>query len=504
MKQGLLFLGWIIISATSQAQNSLDFDGIDDYVQTTYAGILSNDPRTIEAWINTSTTTATQHVIVDYGYFGTGSWDNGKRFTLCLNNTHQLRIEIRGWGMNAITPLNDGLWHHVAVSFDGTDVKLYVDGVEEASDTPSITVNTTAISDLIIGNRTDFVKPFEGKIDELRVWDVVRTPAELEMFDSLEYCTIPAGLTGYWSLDEGVADADNTGVTTTVDKSGSNDGTLLNFALSGTTSNWVEGTATTNSFASSQSVTICFGDSFEMGSSTYSSSGSYVDVLSAVLTGCDSSVTTNLTVMDEITVSQSFNECDGFEVMVGTTTYNSTGLYSDTLSSLISGCDSIVTTDLTINSIDISTTVTGLIITANQAGATYQWIDCDDAGAAISGETDSSFTPSENGNYAVIISDGSCSDTSECVAITSVGISTNETMTFSSFPNPASTTLTVRPASGDGVYNLTLRNLTGQVVIELVELEGEQMVDVEELPAGIYVLEFMFDNNIRKTQIVKQ
>ncbi|MCC5920933.1 MAG: T9SS type A sorting domain-containing protein [Cyclobacteriaceae bacterium] len=58
-------------------------------------------------------------------------------------------------------------------------------------------------------------------------------------------------------------------------------------------------------------------------------------------------------------------------------------------------------------------------LVANQlSGASYQWIDCENNNNPISGETNFSFNPATSGTYAVIIPQGSCSDTSHCVEVT--------------------------------------------------------------------------------------
>ncbi|MBT4479218.1 MAG: hypothetical protein HOC66_07395, partial [Flavobacteriales bacterium] len=93
-------------------------------------------------------------------------------------------------------------------------------------------------------------------------------------------------------------------------------------------------------------VTICDGDSVVVGSSVYNSTGSYVDVLTNSA-GCDSTVTTNLTV--QTPVYQDITICDGDSLVVGNSVYNVGGSYTDTIQSSI-GCDSIVYTNLTIYS----------------------------------------------------------------------------------------------------------------------------------------------------------
>ena len=59
-------------------------------------------------------------------------------------------------------------------------------------------------------------------------------------------------------------------------------------------------------------------------------------------------------------------------------------------------------------------------ITSNSTEGTFQWVDCNNGYSPIIGEVNQSFTASTYGNYAVIVSAGSCSDTSDCINITNI------------------------------------------------------------------------------------
>ncbi|MEO6902514.1 MAG: T9SS type A sorting domain-containing protein [Bacteroidia bacterium] len=94
-----------------------------------------------------------------------------------------------------------------------------------------------------------------------------------------------------------------------------------------------------------QKLTICEGKSVKVGTKTYTVSGNYIDVIKS-WKGCDSTVTTNLTVSPALTKAQEFTLCAGKSVIVGTHTYNTAGTYTDKLKTA-GGCDSIVTTKVT-------------------------------------------------------------------------------------------------------------------------------------------------------------
>lgn len=58
----------LLVSASglNAQQNALNFDGTDDYIQTTYPGVLGNAPRTVEAWIKLPTTTSGENLVTTW------------------------------------------------------------------------------------------------------------------------------------------------------------------------------------------------------------------------------------------------------------------------------------------------------------------------------------------------------------------------------------------------------------------------------------------------------
>ncbi len=105
-------------------------------------------------------------------------------------------------------------------------------------------------------------------------------------------------------------------------------------------------------------VTICEGQTYFEQLSEYTSTGIYTDVYQSSL-GCDSTVTTDLTVLNVIEILNEVFICDGESYFEGSSEYSTAGIYIDAYQT-INGCDSIVTTDLSINPI-VSTTNTVFI-----------------------------------------------------------------------------------------------------------------------------------------------
>src|SRR5690606_30664108 len=72
----------------------------------------------------------------------------------------------------------------------------------------------------------------------------------------------------------------------------------------------------------------------------------------------------------------------------------------------------------TVNDNPINTvSIAGNVLTADEIGASYQWIDCDNGNVSISGETNQSFTATGNGNYAVEVTQNGCTATSLCTMV---------------------------------------------------------------------------------------
>jgi hypothetical protein len=134
--------------------------------------------------------------------------------------------------------------------------------------------------------------------------------------------------------------------------------------------------------------------------------------------------------------------------------------------------------------LDLSVTNNANTLTANQAGATYQWIDCNNNNAPISGATSQSFSPTSSGSYAVIVSTPSCSDTSACQTVAFAGIDAQDLskQVFSIYPNPNHGNFTIQSTEA-GVFELM--DVAGRVLKTYTITNTQQTVN-ENLPAGMY------------------
>lgn len=117
------------------------------------------------------------------------------------------------------------------------------------------------------------------------------------------------------------------------------------------------------------------------------------------------------------------------------------------------------------------------------AGDSYQWIDCGNGNSVINGETNQVFAPAVNGNYAVITSINSCSDTSECYSLTDLGIgSSDQLMHVTMFPNPASSEIRFLTDESMVIESVKITNTTGQIVLE----SSSKVIKIATLVPGTY------------------
>ena len=151
------------------------------------------------------------------------------------------------------------------------------------------------------------------------------------------------------------------------------------------------------------------------------------------------------------------------------------------------------------------TQVDALTLSADATGYTYQWVDCDNGNAAVSGATNQSFTPTIAGNYACEINNGTCSVTTACLS-SSVGINEND---FGSslivYPNPTFGNVSIDLGSTYSEAKVFIYNNLGQQVLNKT-VNNSSTIDLTiEGAAGIYTIEVQTkEGNSARILVVKQ
>ncbi|MBL1280545.1 MAG: T9SS type A sorting domain-containing protein [Fluviicola sp.] len=155
--------------------------------------------------------------------------------------------------------------------------------------------------------------------------------------------------------------------------------------------------------------------------------------------------------------------------------------------------------DVILTGVDAAISLAGITISANEANAdSYQWVDCDNNNAAINGAMSSTFTPTSNGNYAVEVTIGSCTEISACESITTVGIEELESHNIILIPNPTLKDVTIQ--SEANVIDIQIIDILGAIV----RIETTTTFSVGDLSPGVYMLVIRTDNGTVNKRLIKQ
>lgn len=199
-------------------------------------------------------------------------------------------------------------------------------------------------------------------------------------------------------------------------------------------------------------------------------------------TGCSTQLTQVLTEPAAIGSSQTAFICAGESFTVGTFTHTTSGTYNDPLPSA-SGCDSVVTTVLTVTSINSNISLSGHQFTAAASGAQYQWLNCGTGYTPVAGATNQTFSPAADGAYAVAVTVNNCTDTSSCVVYSTVGLEETAKTAISCSPNPVSDVLKI--SSQEAIRFVSLTDLSGkQQVVPFVNSEFY----LTHVTSGVYLV----------------
>jgi hypothetical protein len=211
--------------------NALHFDQADDRVIAPLATTATSNV-TMELLVNHEGGTGTDHLLVSNGVMGT----NG--YALYINTQRKLCVQYNAvgtWNTNYVIPSNT--WTHIALVIDAAGFTVYANGANVYSNTATPVAPT---GNFILGyNTVANGQPFDGMMDEVRVWNTARTQTEIQNTMNTEIDPTALGLALYYTFNQGIGGGTNTGLATVIDQSGTNNGTLANFALSGATSNFL-------------------------------------------------------------------------------------------------------------------------------------------------------------------------------------------------------------------------------------------------------------------------
>ena len=194
------------------------------------AAFNSSTNITYEAWVKPGTDVATYRRIVGKGGNGTQEapgiyvqQTTGKVSAgMLINGVQQI--------VTSSLAINDNEWHHTAFTYDGTTLKLYVDGTLDGTLTAVGTI-TTNTSPFDIGYNSPLnLYPFIGKIDDVRIWNTTRTGTEIQTSMNGSLLGNESGLVAYYHFN----DNSRSGQGRTVTNFCTTTGSILNGSTFGT------------------------------------------------------------------------------------------------------------------------------------------------------------------------------------------------------------------------------------------------------------------------------
>ena len=382
---------------------------------------VGNSSYTIESWVKTS----------DNSYNNIMFWGNAN-----TNASNAIRLEPGGkirnyWWANDLVvdapPVNDGNWHHIAATFDGTTRKIYMDGMLLGSDNPT-GKNTAAGTTGFLGG-SGYQDAFKGTLDEVRVFNRALTQSEILATKNCEILSSTPGLSAYYKFNQGLAYQNNIIINTFDDASlnGNSCTSLASYGRVGLLNNFAEGAITNDmvcNTSSTHTTTISTCDSYTWAAPlgngvTYTASGTY--------TGPTNNYVTEVLVLtiNAITASAAV-----------TSSYNGSQL------SCASSTDGIIT------------------VTATGGTGTLSYSI--DGGSYVSGASANVFTGLAAGVHTLSVKDANgCIKALTPVsittpaALTSICINSNPILWFG-YPGDQTDTITVKPSGGVGPYKVTI------------------------------------------------
>ena len=212
-------------------------------------------------------------------------------------------------------------------------------------------------------------------------------------------------------------------------------------------------------------------------------------------------VTINLVINTPSSSIDSINSCSDFTWIDGITYTSSNSIATYVLANA-AGCDSVINLDLIISPLNNAVTSLEDTLFALETGAIYQWLNCDSGYSTITGESNISFTPVSNGNYAVEINNGICIDTSSCEFIGMNEIVEND-FSFKLFPNPTHSDVNLRFKDNSWEI-ISVYTIQGRLMAEFPNFnnQAETTITLPDI-AGTYLIRVQTSTQVYWQETIK-
>ena len=199
----------VTVRLTPLTGKALYFHGDNDQVCASYKDALPTDAFTVSTYVKLDATVADGAGVIDWGSTLQSNWwitavnDGGDRgFDFHIGDGTNTKT-IRHILPTVINPFNGTQWHQITMTFTGTMMTVYIDGV--FIETTSATISRVK-NRLSVGSLVDNDHYFKGYIDDLRIYNRVLTQSELMETKNRTVASSEAGLVMYWKFDEGIGE----------------------------------------------------------------------------------------------------------------------------------------------------------------------------------------------------------------------------------------------------------------------------------------------------------
>lgn len=423
-----------LVGANGQ-NNALDFDGLDDVASAFGASafIAAAPGLSLSCWVYPRNAGP---AFPDFdGIIGFRNDVDADFYMVQISPTNTVEARLRNSAGTAFTltapALTLNTWQHLVLVYDGAFLTLYLNGNSIANTPASGTISNAGVP-LYVGDLYYLGNHFylDGRIDEATVWSRALTQAEVNCIMDAGLDPVDPDLQFYYKCDQGTPGGNNTSIVLLDDEQGNIDAALTGFSLITGTSNFVSGVPVGTTI----NATICQGETYTLGGQLLTAPGIYTE-----------------------------------NYPVG------------------GACDSIVTVILDVTQVNTAVAILspGPVLTATPTATAWQWLDCDAGQAPISGATASTYTPSIDGEYAVVVTQNGCTDTSACYTILGAGIAENVAVGTIVRFDPVSDLLWTAAPVGTWIAVL---DAAGRAVAQRRTVRQQEQWPMRHLPPGVYLV----------------
>jgi len=265
-------------------------------------------------------------------------------------------------------------------------------------------------------------------------------------------------------------------------------------------------------FTKTDNINLCYGNDYVFPDGTVYfniiNDTSQVSLVDAILS-CDTIVTTYITINTYYSETQYDTICSGSDFTFPDgqvmTDITSNLNYSSNLFSIY-GCDSTITTNIFISYVDTSILTIGFTqLVSNDAVASHQWLDCN-TGIIVFGATNQNLIPPHSGQFAVIVSNDYCVDTSSCYTVETIGLAEQSPLlNVKIAPNPTNGIVNIIFDAIIYDTKLTIHNMNGQIIkSEVLNESSKFSFNLEQFENGIYFISIENKSTISYFKVIKK